>query len=332
MRREAAPGAVIDRHDARVPSSAPHLSVVVATHNRPDRLARLVASLAAQEVPEGTFETVVVDDGSSDPAVADVLDAASRSGVRVVRRTASAGPATARNAGVAVATAPLVAFTDDDCEAPPDWVAQVLRSAAAHPGVIIQGRTTPIPDELAQRTPFSRTQMIVAEDPAYQTCNMVYPRAVLDTLGGFDEVFPLPAGEDTDLAWRARERGFSVVFDEAVHTHHAVLHDGLGGMLRYARRWGEIVPIYKRFPELRREGLHRGVFFSPVHEHLLRFVLALLVQRRSRVLALWLAWPYLRRLGWRRSGPLLAPVLLAHDAVELAGVVRGAVRGRVLVL
>lgn len=323
---------VIARHDARVPSSAPQLSVVVATHDRPDRLAQLVASLQAQDVPAGTFETVVVDDGSTDPRVAGVLDEAERAGVHVVRRASSRGPATARNAGVAVARAPLVAFTDDDCAAPSDWVAQILAAAARHPGAVIQGRTTPIPDEEARRTPFSRTQMIVAEDPAYQTCNMVYPRAVLDALGGFDEVFPLPAGEDTDLAWRARERGVPVVFDGAVHTHHAVLHDGLGGMLRYARRWGEIVPIYRRFPELRREGLHRGVFFSPVHEHLLRFVLGLLVWRRSRAVALWLAWPYLRRLGWRRSGPLLAPVLLAHDAVEVAGVVRGAVRGRVLVL
>ena len=68
------------------------------------------------------------------------------------------------------------------------------------------------------------------------------------------------------------------------------------------------------------------------HEELTRFLLAVVVARRSRLLPLLLALPYARHLALRRSGPLLAPFLLAVDLVELAAVVKGAIRNRVLVV
>ena len=59
---------------------------------------------------------------------------------------------------------------------------------------------------------------------------------------------------------------------------------------------------------------------------------ALALPRRAWPLSLLLALPYLRRLAWRRSGPLLAPFLFLHDAVEVAGILRGAIGARVFVV
>jgi GT2 family glycosyltransferase len=142
----------------------------------------------------------------------------------------------------------------------------------------------------------------------------------------------LPGGEDTDLVWRALRHGASVTFVPEARVHHAVIDAGPMGMLRYAWHWNRTVPLFAKHPDLRRQQLHAGLFWSPVHAHLARAALALLLPRRLWPLALWLALPYARRLAWRRTGPLLAPWILLMDLVEVAGIVRGAVRHRVPVV
>ena len=315
--------------------ATPSVSVVVATHDRPDRLRALIDSLERQTLDAGRFEIVIVDDGSTDPRMSQVLDDATDDGrphVQVIRRKAAEGPAVARNEGWRAARGELVAFTDDDCVATPEWLEHGLAHWERNRAAIVQGRTDPIEAEAHRRTPFSRSQVIHAEGPAYQTCNMFYPRELLERLEGFDESFPLPGGEDTDLAWRGKEAGAPVVFAPDAQVHHAVVEAGPLGMLRYALRWQETIPLFVKHPELRRAQLHRRVFWSPRHEHLLRFLLAIPLARQSRLAALIVAWPYLVRLLKRRSGPLLAPYLIVHDLVETYAVVRGAIRNRVLVI
>src|SRR4051794_33714707 len=108
----------------------------MATHNRADRLQAMLASLREQTVPREQFEVIVVDDASDDGgATRRVLDGAPD--IRVIHREVSGGPAVARNAGWAVAQAPLIAFTDDDCRAAPRWLEAALEVADAHPSAIV---------------------------------------------------------------------------------------------------------------------------------------------------------------------------------------------------
>src|SRR4051812_19853042 len=104
----------------------PAASVVVATHNRAELLARLTDALRAQSDVDA-FEVIVVDDGSAD-ATPDVLRRIERSwpALRTIRLDENRGPATARNAGWRAATAPIVAFTDDDCVPQAGWLAGLV--------------------------------------------------------------------------------------------------------------------------------------------------------------------------------------------------------------
>lgn len=310
------------------------VAVVFATHDRPRRLQALLDSLAAQTLPSGRFEVVVVDDGSG-PETADVLEAelgAGRLDLRVLRHDPARGPATARDAGWRASSAPLVAFTDDDCRADERWLERLLAAAQAHPGAIVQGRTDPEPAEEHLRSPFSRTMVVHAAGPEFETCNILYPRDVLEAVDGFDLAFPSPAGEDTDLAWRAIDRGVGATFADDALVFHAVEVLGPVGMLRHAWRWQHAVPVFAKHPRLRREQLHHRLFWSPVHEQLLLALAAVVLARRVPLLAALLAAPYVKRLAWRRTGPLLAPFILAQDAVETASILRGAARHRVLVV
>src|SRR5262245_61414849 len=111
------------------------VSVVVPTYRRAANLPRLVAALEAQTLPADRFEVVLVDNGSDDdtPAVLAELAASTRLHLVPLRIDVNEGPARARNAGWRASSAPLVAFTDDDCVPRPDWLEQVVATAGSVP-------------------------------------------------------------------------------------------------------------------------------------------------------------------------------------------------------
>jgi glycosyltransferase involved in cell wall biosynthesis len=315
------------------------VSVVAATHNRPARLTALLGSLRSQTLAPARFEVVIVDD-ASERETAELLERERDRGglvLRVLRRERSGGPAAARNDGWRAAAAPLVAFIDDDCVAAPEWLEEGLRTCAENPGAIVQGRVDPIPAERASETPFTRTLRIHAAGPYYQTCNIFYPRRLLDELHGFDDQsFTMPGGEDTDLAWRAISRGTPTAFAATARVYHAVNRIGPLGRLRVAAHWHESLQVYKRYPELRREVFLKGIFWKPWHYTFLRALLALVLPRRLRHLRVWLTLPYVASIETRvrfEGGSLRHAFFYPiEDVVEITAAVRASVRYRMLVL
>jgi GT2 family glycosyltransferase len=313
----------------------PAVSVVVATHNRPERLARLLTALRGQDLPADRFELVVVDDGSP-PATGAVLEAELARGelsLRVVRNNNPSGPAGARNAGWPLARATLVAFTDDDCTPVPGWLSSALDAAARTPGAIIQGPTEPHPDERDRISLFTHTVVQRQLGPNYETCNIFYPREILEALGGFDETFgPGSAGEDTDLAWRALAEGHAAVFAPAAQVFHAVERVGLRRKLRQATRWTQCVRILAEHPESRAM-LQRGIFWNTWHYLLCRAAFSLLLPRWLRRVVLT---RYVLQLQARSrqvgAGASSLPFFVLHDVVETWAIARGAIRYRTLVL
>ncbi|GHH88772.1 hypothetical protein GCM10018793_69740 [Streptomyces sulfonofaciens] len=88
------------------------VSVIIPTHNRPDRLAVALQSVQTLDF-DGDLEVIVVNDNGS--PVDDVVEAAGRTlNVRLINQTSQGGPSAARNAGIEVAEGEYVAFLDDD--------------------------------------------------------------------------------------------------------------------------------------------------------------------------------------------------------------------------
>lgn len=309
-------------------SPAPEVSVVVATHNRAARLERLLAAMRAQRY-EGAWELIVVDDASTD-RTHEVLAAAQE--CRVITRKQAGGPAAARNTGWRDARGALVAFTDDDCEPRPDWLAVLLSVSTENPGSIVQGVTVPHPEEARKSTPFSRTLRDEALGPWFPMSNMAYPRALLERLGGFDE--GMLRGEDTDLAWRALESGARAVHAPGSVVWHGVVELGPAGRLRVAWAWHVAVRNMRTHPQLR-DNLLWGIFWKRTHVDLLLALLGAALLRRSP-LALFLCGPYLRSVRARviaeRAEPFHAPYYVIHDLAEILAMARGSVEYRTLVL
>ena len=311
----------------------PRVSVVTATCNRPQRLAALLDSLRAQTLRD--FEVVVVDDASTDATPRLLAEEQARGGLdlRVVRREVNGGQAAARNDGWRAAAAPIVAFTDDDCVAGPTWLEAGLAAIAAAPdGAVVQGRTDPIEDELDRYGPYSTTHWIHAAGPWFETCNIFYPRALLERLGGFDaDAFARWGGEDTDLAWRAIEAGAAVAYAPGARVRHAVHVLGPVGRLRFAARAGQTMRVFARHPELRRRHAIRGLFWKWSHYRLALLLAALVLPRRLWPLHLLLGAPYIAYEA-QRSGKALAPYVLLHDLVEMGAAAHGSLRDGRLIL
>jgi GT2 family glycosyltransferase len=309
---------------------------IQVTAELPADMQALLAALRAQTLACEQFEVVVVEDGAS-PATSAALEAERKRGelsLRVVRHGMPRGPGAARNTAWRAAHAPLIAFTDDDCIPASGWLEAGLTAAREQPGAVLQGRTQPNAAELDWDGIFSRTLQVDRLGPHYETCNIFYPRALLERLGGFDEGFGLaPGGEDTDLAWRAIGAGAQTVFAPDALVHHAVERIGPLGMLRLASRWTETIRIFAAHPALREQALVRRVFWNVWHYLLLRTALALLLPRPlRRFLVARHALELRRRARRAGAGAWALPFLLAYDLVETWAVLRGAVRYRTLVI
>ena len=297
------------------------LAVVVATRDRADRLRALLASLEGEDV-----ELFVVDDGSQD-ATPELL-----AGVAHARLDPARGPAAARNVGWRATEAPLVAFIDDDCVAQPGWAGALAAAAGGDDRVLVVGRTEPDPRELDRLGAFSRTQSVQGAGPYFQTCNIAYPRALLERLGGFDEAFS-HFGEDTDLGHRALAAGAEPRFAPDAVVHHAVHDVGPVGLVRGSQRWADAVRLLQRHRALR-ETLWLGIFWKRPHAPLIAAIAAALTGRRLVLAAALAVWAALHRGEHGSPAGLVAalPAHLAVDAAELVAMLRGSLEFRSLVL
>jgi glycosyltransferase involved in cell wall biosynthesis len=226
------------------------LSVVIPTYNRAPVLERCLAALRAQALGPGEdFEVIVVDDGSADATLEVVQRALAApppgAPLRSLRQT-NAGPAAARNRGLALARGDVVLFLGDDVIGDPGLVAAHLQAhRQGGPRTAVLG---PIePGYEGERTPFeafldqSGLQFdfrLDGRDPEdlpfamFYTANVSADRGALVEVGGFDERFRDAAWEDVELSYRLSRTGVRIRFAPAAR----VLHLHPVTLAQYTRR------------------------------------------------------------------------------------------------
>ncbi len=184
------------------------IDVIIPHFNQPAYLKKCLQSLSVQNLDKGQFGIIVVDNGSKELPT-DVC--AQYANVQLVEEAAP-GPGPARNKGVATSTAPLLAFTDSDCIADPDWLQSIIK-AFENPDTQIIGGHVKIalvdPSNMsvleAYENVFSFRQKLYVERDHYSaTLNMATRRAVFEKVGGFGGI---EIAEDHDWGVRAYRLG-----------------------------------------------------------------------------------------------------------------------------
>lgn len=245
------------------------LSVVIATRNRPLKLAETLTCLRAQSVSADRYEVLVVDDGSTPPV--DLSLPETCPAYRVLRLDGQ-GRSAARNAGAAAARGDLLVFVDDDIVVTPSFLAVHLAGQGRWPGALAVGRLD-LPPSVGE-TPFGRFRQrlertgIPSRDgpvDAPNFCaagNMSVPRQRFEALGGFD--LSLASGEDQDLALRHTARDGAIVYLGAAAGVH---HDDALDLRSYCQRaeWGSqhIVAFCRKHPHWT-DNVHRERVNGPV--------------------------------------------------------------------
>jgi GT2 family glycosyltransferase len=320
--------------------SEPRVSVVVASHGRPLRLRWLLNALEEQTLARDEWELIVVHgyDAATTARFLDDHPLAAAGILRAIGPPAGGGlQARQRNVGWRAARGPLVAFTDDDCRPEPNWLEALLAAAEPNPGAVVQGATRPDPLE---RDIFAAPHVHTLEvDPPgrfAQTCNILYPRELLERVGGLDE--RAIVGEDIDLSLRAKEVGARLVGERDAVVNHAVEAHTLPGFVTRNLRWRHLAYVVARHPSLRRD-CFMGVFWKVSHFQLLLAIAGVAGARRAPALAL-LALPYLvpelRRRGGRPADVAVAaaevPGRAVNELAEVLTMAAGSARYRTFVL
>jgi GT2 family glycosyltransferase len=253
VRRDRSPKPAFERVAAvyRAPSPLPPLprvprvSVVVCTYNGSKTLDGCLRSLETLNYPD--YEVILVDDGSRD----SVPEIAARYPSIRYHAQPNKGLSAARNVGMDLATGKVIAYTDDDCFADPDWlyylVAKLLQTGASGVGGpnLLPTNDGPLA-ACVSASPGAPAHILLDDALAEHVpgCNMAFWADRLRAIGGFDPVYTR-AGDDVDVCWRLQAEGDQIVFAPAAMVwHHR--RSTVEAYLKQQRGYGEAEGLLKR--------------------------------------------------------------------------------------
>lgn len=226
-------------------ATAPHITVVICTRERPGALARCLDSLLAQQYPG--FRILVVDNAPETGATAEVVHSAARRGPVEYLVEPKAGLSFARNAAVKAAPGQILAWIDDDEVADPNWLAEVARALAEHPEAdVVSGVIVPAELETRAQLWFEQfgghskgrgfkpavfspatahLQSPLYPLPPFGTgANMTFRPGVIERIGMFDTALgagtPAMGSEDTLAFTQVLLAGGTIVYQPTAVTHH----------------------------------------------------------------------------------------------------------------
>jgi glycosyltransferase involved in cell wall biosynthesis len=210
----------------------PTVSVVVPARNAARHLPALLEALAGQTAQPGSFEVVVVDDGSSDGGAEIVRRSKA---ARVVDAGAHVGVYAARNLGLAAARGSVLAFVDADCVPAADWVERGLHALETSGADLLAGKIEPPADARLSTAALidlthSYDQERYASEGHFACGNFWVRRTVFDRVGPFKA--DLRSGGDTEFGERATRAGVALAYAPDVR----VMHRPVSRMRNLARR------------------------------------------------------------------------------------------------
>lgn len=216
----------------------PRASVIMPHLNAPDVLARCLTSVLAEKIDEGTFEVIVVDNGS-DMSLAPLQRAFPAVTFLTENRP---GPGPARNLGVAHARADILAFIDCDVVVRPGWLQAGIDAIGQDPLSYVGGdiatatadpvRLTPI--EAYQSVFDHRQKKYIRKEHYSATGNVIMTRAVFDLAGPFDGI---DKPEDREFGQRVYAHGIRARYAPRMQ----VLHPARESFAAASKAWGRLI-------------------------------------------------------------------------------------------
>ena len=220
---------------ATSPINSPLFSVIILNWNGRHLLEECLDSVSSQSFRD--FETIVVDNGSTDGSV-DWLKGRYGNAVSTVALPSNLGFAGGNNAGIRIARGRYVILLNNDTAVDPGWLTALADAVRRHPDA---GMFTPKILNYYRRDEIDNTGHLIYPDGMARGrhrlekddgrfdgegealspsgCAGVYRKEMLDEIGLLDESF-FAYGEDVDLGLRGRWAGYNCIYVPTAVVYH----------------------------------------------------------------------------------------------------------------
>lgn len=220
-----------------------NVSVVVPIYNGEADLPDLIQCLRSQTYPSDQVEYLLVDNNSRD-RTAEMLQAFATDTIRPLWENQIQSSYAARNQGIRIAQAEIVAFTDADCRPEPQWLEALIKPFEDAAIGIVVGEIVALPGQTLLEKHADRQDTLSQKHtithkffPYGQTANLAIRRPIFEQVGLFRPY--LTTGGDADICWRIQQQTeYQVYFaQDAIikHKHRETLRQ----LRSQWRRYGE---------------------------------------------------------------------------------------------
>jgi len=215
-------------------SANPTVSVIIPCYGKVEYTLRCLAAIAANP-PKAAIEVIVVDDATPDNSMACLEEVP---GIRLMINPRNLGYLRSCNAAARVAVGEFLMLLNNDTQVMPGWLDALLEPFRGRSDVGAVGSKLLYPDGRLQEagcivwndgsgwnfgrsdSPDRPTYNYLREVDYCSAASLLVPRALFNELGGFDEHYAPAYCEDSDLAFRLRERGYKVLYQPRSHVVH----------------------------------------------------------------------------------------------------------------
>lgn len=228
------------------------IAIVTGIYNEEKHIRELIDAVLAQTVKPDEF--ILVDDGSKDKTAEIVKEYAEKNPWIKYYYQENAGPASARNRAWKNSTSDICIFTDGDCVPNNNWIEKLIQPFSDETVGAVAGtyRTVNVQSLLARfigleigwkHSRYGRTIKV------HGTYNLAVRKSVLEEIGGLDESYPVPSGEDWDMTYKIAKK-YKIVFAPEAIVGHYHPEKFWPYMKNQVRRGLDRVKVYKDHPNL----------------------------------------------------------------------------------
>jgi len=221
---------------------APRISIIIPCYNHGHFLRDAIESVA--KCPEGLWELIIVNDGSTEGRTLRVFDELRAQGYQIIDQE-NKGLGAARNTGVAAATSEYILPLDSDNKIRPEYLERGLEILDAKPEVgVVYGDAEYFGEKsgIWKGREFDLSELL--EGNFIDAC-AVYRKTIWEEIGGYDTEVPYQGLEDWDFWLSVAEKNWEfryvpeVLFDYRVRAGSMIeklQHDGLEAAIDYVTR------------------------------------------------------------------------------------------------
>jgi len=246
--------------------NGPSVSIIIAAKDAEKTIEKCIGSILGLDYKD--YELVIVNDGSAD-RTAEILKKYGQK-IKIITNPFPLGPSESRNLAAREAQSEYLVFIDADCMVKKDWICQLLEGFKAYPFAAACGGSQRLPDDASNFqkktflfmkkvgfiTEYVKSGSEIKEVKHNPSCNVMYRREVLLKENGF--LKGLWPGEDVELDYRLKKKGYNLVFNPGAVVYH-YRQEGLKPFLKMMYRYG-----YAQGFLVRRHGLFRKLHFLPL--------------------------------------------------------------------